>query len=59
MTAKYTKQEVAYTDKGHKDSHCSICRHWQGGGRCEIVNGKVVAGGWCEHFKPARRRRAA
>lgn len=51
MTAKYTKQEVAYTDAGHNDSHCSICRHWQGGGRCEIVTGKVVAGGWCEHFK--------
>ncbi len=51
---KYTKAEVDYTDKGHPDSHCSLCRHWQKGGGCNIVAGKIAPGGWCEHFKPRK-----
>jgi hypothetical protein len=47
---KRTKHEVAYTRVGSTEEHCGICRHFEQPNRCEIVEGKIDAGGWCRLF---------
>lgn len=46
---KRSKESVDY-GKGHKDSHCSICRHYTSGS-CELVAGKIDPSYWCKLFK--------
>lgn len=35
---------------------CDGCK-WFRGGACELVEGKIAAGGWCRFHHAARRRR--
>jgi hypothetical protein len=51
---KFSKSEVDYTDKGTVKEHCGICQHYWGQGECKIVEGKVIAPGWCDHFQADR-----
>ena len=50
-----SKAEVYYTDDGSDREHCGICRHFLGPHGCEIVAGRVVAGGWCSRFRALER----
>jgi hypothetical protein len=50
----YTKNEVHYTDDhGTSSEQCSKCRHYDAPARCDIVEGKIKPGGWCNRFKRA------
>ena len=59
----YTKNEVHYTDDhGTSSEQCSKCRHYDAPSRdivydapirCDIVEGKIKPGGWCNRFKRA------
>ena len=46
---KLSKQSVQYTNHGHKDAKCGICKHFRDG-HCAIVSGPIAAGGWCNRF---------
>ena len=50
---KYSRREVAYTDKGTDAEHCSICRHYINATTCRIVAGRIEPGGWCKKFDKA------
>lgn len=46
-----TKAAAHYTIHGSAAEHCGVCKHFEAAqNRCEIVEGKIVAAGWCEHF---------
>ena len=46
---KLSKKSVQYTDHGHKDAKCGICKHFRDG-HCAIVSGPIAAAGWCNRF---------
>ncbi len=48
---KFSKTEVAYTDKGTIEEHCSACVHYIDRKTCAIVHGAIKPGGWCKMFK--------
>jgi hypothetical protein len=45
---KHTKSAVNYTRVGSEREHCGICVHFQKPNRCSLVEGEIVAGGWCK-----------
>lgn len=47
---KISKRAADYSP-GMPQSHCGICRHYQGSGRCAIVAGSVEPSYWCRYFK--------
>ena len=52
---RHTKADARYTPQGTRAEHCGICRHFIQPGRCEVIEGKVVAGGWCRFFSKVGR----
>ena len=51
MTKK-SKASVDYEPKAKMREHrCGNCAHYQGGGVCELVAGKVNTGGWCKLWR--------
>jgi hypothetical protein len=46
---KLSKAAVHYTNQGHEDSKCSLCKHFQKG-HCAIVSGPISPEGWCNRF---------
>lgn len=47
--AKFTKEEVKYTDNGKGNDKCCNCHNFQGS-LCAVVQGSIVPGGWCNQF---------
>jgi hypothetical protein len=48
-SVKHSKAAVHYTNHGHEDSKCSLCRHFRSG-HCAIVSGPISPEGWCNRF---------
>ncbi len=52
MGLKLSKREVNYTDHAsNHDERCELCKHYRKPDSCQIVEGKVSDGGWCEMFE--------
>ena len=49
---KFPKFAVRYTDDhGDSSEQCSKCTHYVGRNLCDIVQGLVKPGGWCNKFE--------
>ena len=44
-----SKASVDYSE-GMKSAHCGICKHYRSPGSCELVEGDIDPGYWCELF---------
>ena len=47
MKPKREKSSVDYS-KGHKDSHCGNCAHFEPPHACELVKGAIDRSYWCK-----------
>jgi hypothetical protein len=50
---KYSKERVGYRDEPYQGRTCAKCVLYVGEGECAIVEGKVIAEGWCLQWTPA------
>lgn len=50
---KYSKNLVGFEHPAQGNDHCLMCRHYQGG-VCEIVDGRIRPGDWCNQFSKRR-----
>lgn len=52
MGTKKAKDDVDYEDPAKIPSkHCSVCDHWEGKFRCELVAGHIEPTAWCKLFE--------
>jgi hypothetical protein len=49
---KIDKSLVMYQEKPKGTQQCDNCLHWQPPGSCAIVNGPILATGWCGAYAP-------
>ena len=44
-------KDYAEYERGTKERHCSMCKHFEKPEACAIVVGKISAGGSCRYFE--------
>ncbi len=49
---KLAQNMVMYQDHPNNGQHCSLCAQYIDPNNCKIVQGPIVANGWCAAFAP-------
>ena len=53
---KKVSKRLAHYGGGMKQSHCSICRHFEPPDACEYVEGVINPQAWCKFFETKKRK---